>query len=479
MSSSPHYSTARELIADLAARKISAGELLDVAIARHAQLEGRLNCVIATDIESARKTAQAIDDARTRGAAVGVLAGLPMTIKDGFDVAGMPAVAGNPALRDRPKNCADADLVACVKREDAIVWGKTNVPLMLGDFQSYNAIYGTTNNPYDVTRTPGGSSGGAATALAAGITSLEIGSDIGGSLRHPANFCGIYSLKPTWGVLSQRGHVPPLPGIVSETDLGVMGPMARNAGDLRMLWNTLRGSAGAPPRDVEGARVVLWDIEPGFPLAREVREHVRGAVDALERRGVIVERKSLPFSGEELLRVYLELLLPIMAAGFPEKVREGFEARREQDVQAVRDGAGTFSAAPYRLRSIASDQEIFAAISRRKGLKDKLAAFFAKDIDAVLCPIAPVPAFEHCQELPPLERTLEVDGARVPYMSMLTWIALATALHAPAIALPAGQSATGLPIGVQLVGPWNQEDRLFDFAHALEEELGGFKPPRL
>jgi amidase len=476
---SPIYDTARQMIADMAARRISARELLDAHVARNEALAAKLNCVIATDIEHARDTAQFIDDARARGAAMGVLAGLPMTIKDGFDVDGMPAMAGNPRYADRPKECTDAELVDRVRKADAIVWGKTNVPFMLGDFQSYNAVSGTTNNPYDVSRTPGGSSGGAAAALAAGITPLEIGSDLGGSLRHPANFCGVFSLKPTWGVLPQRGHIPPPPGIVSESDLNVMGPMARNAGDLRLLWNTLRGSAGTAPRDITDSHVVLWDIEPGFPLAREVREHVGRAAEALQRRGASVERKSLPFSGEELLRAYLELLLPIMAVGYPDNLRESFAAQKEADLQAGRDGAGPFSGALYRLRSMASDQDVFAAISRRKALKDRLAEFFTKDVDAILCPISPVPAFEHLRKLLPLERTLDVDGTTVPYLSMLTWISLATALHAPAMAVPAGRNAAGLPIGVQLIGPWNCEDRLFDFAGVLEEELGGFAAPTL
>ena len=169
---SPIYDTARQMIADMAARRISARELLDAHVARNEALAAKLNCVIATDIEHARDTAQFIDDARARGAAMGVLAGLPMTIKDGFDVDGMPAMAGNPRYADRPKECTDAELVDRVRKADAIVWGKTNVPFMLGDFQSYNAVSGTTNNPYDVSRTPGGSSGVLQRPLAAGITPL-------------------------------------------------------------------------------------------------------------------------------------------------------------------------------------------------------------------------------------------------------------------------------------------------------------------
>ncbi len=330
-----------------------------------------------------------------------------------------------------------------------------------------------------MTRTPGGSSGGAAAALAAGITPLEIGSDIGGSLRHPANFCGVFSLKPTWGALSQRGHVPPLPEQYCEIDLNVVGPMARNAGDLRMLWNILRGSAGAAPRDIEGARVVVWDEESGFPLAREVRDGVRRVGQALERRGAIVEQRGPAVAGYALMTTYAELLLPIFAAMFPDALYEDFLAQHAADLRAIGEGTGPYSPAAYRLRSTASYRDVLRAMTRRQAMKDKLAELFSSGIDLILCPIAPVAAFKHSQELPPIERTLEVDGADVPYMSMLNWIALATTLHNPAIAVPAGQSAGHLPIGVQLVGAWHREDRLFDFACVLEEELGGFKAPVL
>jgi amidase len=259
------YATAREMLDDLEKRRISARELLGLHVARSEKLAQALNSVVETDLSRAHADAAAIDEARAKGAPTGRLAGLPMTIKDGFDVENMPATSGNPAFVARPKHCADAAVVHAARRQGAIIWGKTNVPLMLGDFQSYNAIYGTTNNPYDVSRTPGGSSGGAAAALASGITPLEIGSDIGGSLRHPANFCGVCALKPTWGVLDLRGHVPPAPSAFFETDLGVVGPMARNSEDLKLLWSVLRGSRSPERKDIRGARVAIWDEEPGFP----------------------------------------------------------------------------------------------------------------------------------------------------------------------------------------------------------------------
>jgi amidase len=473
------YRSAREMIADLEAKKLSARELLDAHVARNTALAPKLNSVITTDLERAQKEADAIDKARAKGETLGPLAGLPMTIKDSLDVDGMPAVCGNPGLAKREKKCADADVVKSVRSAGAVVWGKTNVPLMAGDFQSYNAVYGTTNNPYDVTRTPAGSSGGAAASLASGITPLEIGSDIGGSLRHPANFCGVYALKPTWGALSLRGHVPPLPGHYVETDLGVVGPMARNAGDLRLLWNILRRSDGAASKSIKGARVAVWDDEPSFPLARAVKDGVARAADALADAGARVERVRPPIDAEALMHTYLSLLTPIIGASLPDHLYQSFEARRGADLEELRKGAGPFSAAAYRLRVTQTYRENLAAMTARQAMKDDVEAFFAEGWQAILSPISVVPAFKHLHEPTMNERTLDVDGASVPYMTMLCWIALATALHFPSLAVPVTRTKDGLPVGGQLIGDIRNEDRLFDFAAALEGRLGGFKPPKL
>lgn len=472
------YVTAREMLADLEAKRISARELLDAHVARHEALAGKLNAVVATDLEHARAAAKSIDDARAHGAKLGVLAGLPMTIKDGYDVAGMPATSGNPVFAKRKKDCLDADLVACVRKKGAIIWGKTNVPFMLGDFQSYNAIYGTTNNPYDVTRTPGGSSGGAAVALAAGMAPLEIGSDIGGSLRHPANFCGVFSLKPTWGALSLRGHIPPAPDAYMETDLGVGGPLARNAEDLRLLWSVLNERAPVARRGIEGARVAIWDEEAGFPLARDVREGVARAAKALAGQGAHVERAKPKIAGAALLESYLRILTPILAAGFPPSLLQQMEAARASDLAAMAGGASPFGPEGYRLAATARFYEVADAMVKRQAQKDALAAFFGEGWDAILMPITPVTAFPHNHAEPINARIIDVDGESWPYLMCLAWIALATSLHAPAIAVPAGQ-ADGLPVGVQIVGPWDGEDRLIDFGAALEEALGGFSPPPL
>jgi amidase len=472
------YKTARDMAADLAAKRISARELLDVHLARNDAVAKKLNAVVATDIPRAVKTAEAIDNARAKGERLGALAGLPMTIKDGFDVEGLPATSGNPAFAKRDPNCADADLVRLARGDGAVIWGKTNVPFMLGDFQSFNAIYGTTNNPYDVTRVPGGSSGGAAAALAAGITPLEIGSDIGGSLRHPANFCGVCSLKPTWGALPMRGHIPPPPDRYVETDLGVGGPMARNVGDLRLLWNVLSGAKGETRKDAKNTRIAVWDEADGFPLSHDVKDAVARAAEALAQQGAKVERVKPPVDPKRLMESYMWLLAPIIALGFPPALLEQMESMRASDLKAIAAGADIWGAEFYRVASTARFYEVARAQVARQALMDRVAEFFAK-YDAIVMPISPVTAFEHDHSEPFNARRITVDNRTEPYFTMLTWIALATALHLPALAIPAGQSGAGMPVGVQIVGPCNGEERLFNLAAAAEEVLGGFRAPAL
>jgi amidase len=470
------YRSAGELLDQLATRRLSALELLEAHVRRHEQVHQGINAVVALDLERARSRAREIDDARTRGADVGPLAGLPMTIKDGFDVHGLPAVAGNPAFAQRPAGCRDAVLVAKLRAAGAVIWGKTNVPLMLGDFQSYNAVYGTTNNPYDLTRTPGGSSGGAAAALAAGVTPLELGSDIGGSLRHPANWCGVYSLKPTWNVLPMRGHVPPPPGRYLVQDLEVAGPMARTASDLRALYAVLRADSPQPPRDVRGARIALWLDEPAFPVSNAVRSAVEHAANGLRAEGATVEAAALPFSARGLVENYLSLLYPIIGAGLPEAVYARFEqARTAQENSAAAD-LDPYGMTSMAVRATATFRAVARAMADRQALKDQLTEWFAQ-WDAILAPVSAVTAFTHRQDGPLPERSIDIDDISVPYMHLLDWPALATDLHLPALTAPATRTTAGLPVGVQVIGTWHDEDRLLDIASTLEHQTGGFTPP--
>jgi amidase len=470
------YATARSMLADLKAKRVSAAELLDAHVAQNDRIAKTINAVIETDIARAQKDAAAIDERRARGAELGVLAGLPMTIKDGFDVFNMPASSGARGFHGRDKNCLDADVVSDTRKAGAVIWGKTNVPFMLADIQSYNEIYGTTNNPYDVSRTPGGSSGGAAAALATGVTPLEIGSDIGGSLRHPANFCGVTSLKPTWGALSGLGHIPPAPDGYWECDLGVYGPMARNVDDLKLLWSVLRGTPEQPRRDVKGARVAVWNMEASWPLASEVKRAADRAGEALTKAGAHVEHAKPDIDGTTLMDFYSTILTAIIAAGLPREMMDAWEDMRPADKKLAASGGEGAAAARYRLRATASFRDIAAANIAQQAHKDRLATFFTR-YDTIIMPISMVTAFPHQQEPGFSDRILDVDGKPTPYPAILNWISPATALHAPALAVQAGQTAAGLPIGVQIVGPWHREDRLFDFAFAVEEGLGGFRKP--
>jgi len=352
------------------------------------------------------------------------------------------------------------------------------VPFMLSDIQSFNAIYGTTNNPYDVTRVPGGSSGGAAAALATGITPLEIGSDIGGSLRHPANFCGVTALKPTWGALSGRGHVPPAPGAYSEVDLGTYGPMARNVDDLKLLWSVLNKTPEAPKQTVKGARIAVWDEDALIPLGRDAKAAVARAADALAKQGAQVERIKAPVDTRELLVDYMWLLISIVSAGLPEELLNGIAKTRDADEKAFAASRDPWSQELNRLAMNARPAEVLAAQRARQALKDRMAEFFGQH-DAILMPVTPVPAFPHDHSEPFGARMLDMDGSTISYPTMLGWIALATALHLPSIAVPAGRSRENLPIGVQIVGPWSGEARLFDYAGAVEELSGSFVPPSL
>jgi amidase len=422
-------------LAALAAKRVSAVELLKLALARHEQTHGALNAVIAADLERALERAAAIDDARAKDAALGPLAGLPITVKDTFDVAGMPASSGLEALRRR--KCEDATAVAHVRKAGAVIWGKTNIPVMAADWQSYNSLYGTTNNPWDPTRTPGGSSGGAAAALAARVTPLEVGSDIGGSLRVPASFCGVFSHKPTWGLVRQHGHVPPSPGSWVERDLNVVGPMARSARDLRLL------------------------------LAAD-----------LERAGAEVVPIPSPVDALQLMHAYQMLLGGVLSEDLPEAAIRRMEMMRGPARLAVKRGAGPLSQARAIMAYTSRHREWMAADAVRCRLRHEIGELF-ESYDAVLAPITPVAAFPHDQR-PFDRRRLQLSGGiNAPYTAMLCWISLATALHLPATAIPAGQTADGLPVGAQLIGPLGGDAKTLALAQAIDEEIGGFTPPPL
>lgn len=463
----------------LAAKRVSAVELLKASLARHAETHADLNAVVAADPERALERARAIDDARTRGESMGPLAGLPMTVKDTLDVAGMAASSGLAELRRRMVE--DATAPGLARQAGAVIWGKTNVPVMAADWQSANGLYGATNNPWDLKRTPGGSSGGAAAALAARVTPLEIGSDIGGSLRVPASFCGVFSHKPTWGVVSQRGHVPPHPGSHAERDLNVVGPMARSARDLRMLLSILSTAPvapRAPPADLAQAKIGLWLDDPLCPLDPEVRATLMAFADELRAAGAEVETIESPVDMRTLLLTYQTLLGAVLGEDLPPRMLRAMEFGRPFAKRAMARGAGPLSSAAMTMAYTARHREWLAADAVRARLRHEIAEAF-DDYTVILAPIAPVAAFPH-DKRPFARRSLKTsDGGAFAYPSMLTWISLATALHLPATAIPAGVTASGLPVGAQLIGPTGSDGITLAVAQAIDENVRGFTPPPL
>jgi amidase len=475
------YGAAKELAESLAAKEFSALELTDHFIARIETLDKTINAVIVRDFDRAREAAKNADAAIARGDKRPLL-GIPITVKESFDVAGLPTTWGVPALKNFVAQ-DDALAVARVKKAGAIVLGKTNVPFLLGDWQSYNDIYGTTNNPWDLKRSPGGSSGGSSAALAAGFGPLSLGSDIGGSLRIPAHFCGIYAHKPTLNLVPPRGHK--VPGLVQRvSDLAVVGPMARSAGDLDLALEVTAGPDEAldgiayrlampAPRHqtLKDFRVLVIDEHPLVPLSAPMRAAIDDLAQRLGKAGAKVGRQSplLPDLAESA-RLYMRLLLAALSERWQQDIYEQALA------QAAALKPEDKSLHAERLRGIGlSHREWAAADIARIELGQRWAALF-REWDVVIAPPFSTPAYPHDQS-PSAGRQIDIDGQKHPYMDQLVWAEFATTPGLPATSAPIGLSDTGLPIGVQIVGPYLEDRTPIAFATFMERAFGGFVPP--
>jgi amidase len=447
--------TAGELVDALASRKVGALELTDAAIARIEARDGPINAVVVRDFDRAREAAKAADAALARGERRPLL-GLPMTVKESNEVEGLPSTWGSPAFSGW---VADKDAVAVqrLKAAGAIILGKTNVPPFLADWQSTNPVYGRTKNPWDLGCSPGGSSGGSAAALAAGMTPLELGSDIGGSIRVPAAFCGVYGHKPSYGLVPTRGHAPPgLDG--GPIALAVVGPMARSAADLDLALGVLAGpephEAKAyslnlpPPRQAELAdhRILVVDQHPAAATDHEIR----GALDTLARRldqlGAPVDRASdlLPDLAAQH-GVFMALVGAALSRGSP--------------------GGTTMNA-----------HEWMNALDAQVQFRRRWAVLF-EAYDVVIMPSFGVAAFEHVDEPDNSKRVLVIDGQPTPYFNQIAWPGVALLPNLPATAVPIGFTRGGLPIGAQVMGPYLEDRTTIAFAGLLEREFGGFKAP--
>jgi amidase len=497
------FASARELLDRLHRRELRAADLLERFVARIEKHDPRVNAVVTRDFERAREAAHAADrelDGGDRSGpdpeAIGAerpLLGLPMTVKDTFEVAGLRTTAGAPALAEHvPARSADA--VERLVEAGAVLLGKTNTPLFAGDCQTYNALFGSTSNPWDPTRTPGGSSGGSAAALAAGMTPLELGSDIGGSIRNPAHFCGVFGHKPTWGIVSDRGHIPGPPGQLATTDLGVVGPLARTADDLALALDVLSGAGtdvggdggtrAASPRGfrlhlpaarvrrVADLRVGLWLDDPFSPVDREYRALLEEAAARLESAGARVDRTARPdvdFAAS--FRVYALLLHSVLSAGYPDVVVE-----RLRELAATLDPDDASHTALLARGVTLPHRDWLAQDERRARIRAAWARFF-RDVDVLLLPVHPTVAFPKDEGPDIPGRILQVDGAPRPYLDFLHWVSHASLAGLPATVAPVGRTAAGLPAGVQILGAAFDDRTTLRVAGWLEALLGGFVPP--
>lgn len=473
------FASATELAAAIRAGEVGSRELLEAYLAR-IDADRDLNAVVTLAAEEALDEAAACDEERARGAIRGPLHGLPITIKDQFETAGLRTTCGAEVWAEHVPE-RDAEAVRRLRAAGAVVFGKTNLPPLAGDWQTANPLFGRTANPWDRALGPGGSSGGSAAALAAGQTALELGGDIGGSIRNPAHACGVYGHKPSWGLIPHRGTLPAEPGTLSRTDVATAGPLARGVDDLELALGVLAGpdvpdATGyrlelPPPRFERPAelRVAVWTEEEGFPVDAEVRAGVERAARALEDAGARVDREARPsFALADAHRLRRRLVYPIIARGLPP----------DKLAALVERAASGDDEDPEVDRARLATQlhvEWLAATEEREQMRARWAEFFA-GFDVLLCPVSPVPAFPY-DDRPQDERTLLVDGREEPYGLLGSWISLAGVSYLPATVAPAGRTAAGLPVGVEVVGAFLHDRTTIAVARVLAETLGGFQPP--
>ena len=474
------FLSATELARRIRTGASSSRELTEMYIDRIERLDGPVNAVVVRDFARARAAADAADKARADGRDLGPLHGVPMTIKESYDIAGLPTTWGIPELRDNIAG-KDAETVRRYKAAGAHFMGKTNVPRELADFQSYNEIYGTTANPWDLARGPGGSSGGSAAALAAGFTALESGSDIGGSIRNPAHFCGVFGHKPTWDIVPTQGHA--LPGMLAPPDIAVMGPLARSAEDLALALEIVAGAhslnargwqlALPRPRKTRLAdyRIAIWPTDERAPVCTEVADRTQQLADQLARCGATVSdtaRPAIDISASH--ETYLYMLNGVMAAGMPDAQFEATSAMVAGLERTDRTDVATMARA-----SVQHHRDWLRHNNRREALRHAWRSFF-DDWDILICPQTATPAFAH-DHSPFDTRTLRVDNETQAYFRQIFWAGLITVAYLPSTVFPTGPSREGLPIGLQAVGGEYDDYICIEFARLVTAEFGGFVAP--
>jgi len=474
------FQGALDLAAALDRREVSSVELVDEAIARIERFDGQINAVVVRDFDRARETAKAADERRDRGERRPLL-GVPMTVKESYNVVGLPQTWG---FKEYANSCAqeDAVTVSRLKAAGAIILGKTNVPVALADWQSFNDIYGLTRNPWNLDCSPGGSSGGSAAALAAGYVPLELGSDIGGSIRVPAHFCGVFGHKATYGLIPGRGQA--LPGVTRSSDLSVCGPLARTAADLELALGILAGPdaematayrlALPAPRHTElrEYRVLVIDEHPLVPTRQEIRAAVLACAQRLAASGAKVAYSSpLVPDLAEAGRVYIQLL------GAETSLRQPPEQRQKLAERAAMLDPNDQSLRALRIRTPnLSHAEWIALDERRMRIRAQWRALF-EVFDVVLSPPLSIEAYPHDTSTAHDSQQVDIDGQPVTLIDQLVWPGVATLGALPATVAPIGRTAAGLPLGLHIMGAQFDDLTTIAVAGLIEREFGGFRAP--
>ncbi len=461
--------------------EISARELLAAVLDRYHRFNPAVNAVVVTRLEEAEARAQAADEATARGESWGPLHGVPITIKEPWDWVGTPSTSGYEDRVDwRPeRNCEVVDRLLAA---GAIIYGKTNIPVGMADWQTFNPVYGTTNNPWDLDRVPGGSSGGSAVALATGMAALEVGSDIGASIRNPAHYCGVFGHKPTYGLVPIAGHGAP--GDPTELDIAVGGPLARYASDLRLGLDVVAGAGGL---DAAGWRLDLpeptWSRPEQIRAAvmlespcvvqdQELTDQLAATVEALASVGVQVHDDARPdVDIERSYELYLMLLRAATGSEFPPGKFEAMKRWAARYDEGDRD---------YRAivgHSITMSHWEWTALHRERTNQQQAWADFFTHYDVMLCPTAASAAFPHDQEGDRADRTIPVDGGQESTIDQLFWAGWSCGVYLPGAVAPAGLTASGLPCGLQIVTGHLQDYAAIAFAELMERELGGYQVP--
>lgn len=482
------FQSTTDLVNAIKRRRIQSIELLELYIERMQHHNPKINAIVATDLDNARKRALAADKALAKGESWGALHGLPMTIKDSFEVVGMPCTSGSPDLKDYQPT-KNAFVVQKLLDEGAVIFGKTNLPLFAMDLQSYNKVYGQTNNPWNQDRVPGGSSGGAAAALAAGLTGLEMGSDIGGSIRNPAHFCGVFGHKSTFGIVPLIGHIPPPPGTypgeyTTDTDIAVAGPMARSANDLDLVMDLITSPQGPqttawsielpPPRKkiLKEFRIGLWLNDPAFPTDINVLDCLQNAVDTLIKAGARIEENRPDIDFVRSHEIYHQLLTATTSAALP---REMFDSTLDAAKNLSDDDRGDLARG---IRGTTILHRNWLGLNYARTMIRETWADFFKEFDILLCPAVSITAFPHDHTEDFFARKLVVnDEDRSYFDTAVAWAGLTGMAYLPSTIAPVGLAPNGLPVGIQIVAPYLEDRTSIHFAKLIEDTVSGFISP--